>query len=554
MRYGQKGIHKPGMPDSSVIILCPKRPQEKVSDEIRPYHNFAPFVRQIDERKAQTCAMAILPQLTNQGKANKIVRTFQVRCLRRETDSRLERGGNMFNPRERSWPITFFAFLSFACLLLSGIANAAPSITLSKKSGPPTSRILVSGRGFESNVGVDIYFGTKDEALIVTNGRGEFDNAQIHAPRSARPGEHWITALERNNDKGAQKPFLIQTDWSEFHFDADGTRVNSYENVLNPKTVGGLDLKWSYLTDNYVNSSPAIVNGVVYVGGDKMHALNASTGAQLWTALRYVSSSPAVANGVVYVGSDDNTVYALNARTGALLWSYATGLYVQSSPAVANGVVYVGSFDGNVYALNASTGAKLWSYLTGGSVFSSPAVVNGVVYVGSDYNVYALSASTGAKLWSYTTGSYVGPSPAVANGVVYIGSLDHKLYALNADTGVPLWSYATGNAVESSPAVANGVVYVGSDDNNVYALNARTGALLWSYLTGGNVYSSPAVVNGTMYIGSDDGRMYAFALTHGGAMRATAKPGPASKRPDPKTLRPDFNLKVSQPVASLSGL
>ena len=35
-----------------------------------------------------------------------------------------------------------------------------------------------------------------------------------------------------------------------------------------------------------------------------------------------VASSPAVANGVVYVGSFDGNVYALNASTGALLWSY----------------------------------------------------------------------------------------------------------------------------------------------------------------------------------------------------------------------------------------
>ena len=39
----------------------------------------------------------------------------------------------------------------------------------------------------------------------------------------------------------------------------------------------------------------------------------------------YVHSSPAVANGVVYVGSDDGNVYALNASTGAKLWSYTTG-------------------------------------------------------------------------------------------------------------------------------------------------------------------------------------------------------------------------------------
>ncbi len=110
-----------------------------------------------------------------------------------------------------------------------------------------------------------------------------------------------------------------------------------------------------------------------------------------------------MANGVVYVGGEDNNVYALNARTGALLWSDNVR-WVYSSPAVANGVVYVGSY-GNVYALNASTGARLWTYTTGNIVYSSPAVANGVVYVGSDdKNVYALNASTGAKLWSYTTG------------------------------------------------------------------------------------------------------------------------------------------------------
>jgi hypothetical protein len=84
-------------------------------------------------------------------------------------------------------------------LLLCGIASAAPSITLSKKSGPPTSKILVSGRGFKSHAGVDIFFDTKDKALVVTNGKGEFHDAKIHAPRSAHPGEHRVTALERNN-------------------------------------------------------------------------------------------------------------------------------------------------------------------------------------------------------------------------------------------------------------------------------------------------------------------------------------------------------------------
>jgi hypothetical protein len=132
----------------------------------------------------------------------------------------------------------FLFFLFTPCLLFSTTASAAPSITLSKHVGPPTSQILVSGRGFEPNVGVDIFFDTKDEALVVTNSEGKFHHAGAYAPRSAHPGKHWVTALERNNDKGAQEPFLVQADWSQFHFDADGTRLNPYENELNPNSVG----------------------------------------------------------------------------------------------------------------------------------------------------------------------------------------------------------------------------------------------------------------------------------------------------------------------------
>jgi outer membrane protein assembly factor BamB len=154
-------------------------------------------------------------------------------------------------------------------------------------------------------------------------------------------------------------------------------------------------------------------------------------------------------------------------------------------------------------------------------------------------------------LWRYPTGDAVFSSPAVANGVVYVGSdyPGNKVYALNASTGALLWSYTTGGGVNSSPAVANGVVYVGSFDDNVYALNASTGAKLWSYTTGGPIiWSSPAVVNGVVYVGSYDGKVYAFGLKQG-----SEQAGAASECPSLTMLRPDFNLKVSQPVATPAG-
>ena len=119
-----------------------------------------------------------------------------------------------------------------------------------------------------------------------------------------------MSAVQRSGDTGAQAPFLVNTNWSQFGFTSDGQRANPYENVLNPSTVGGLDLLWSYTTGGAVQASPSVVDGVVYVG------------------------------------SSDSNLYALKASTGAKLWSFPTGSSEYDSPAVANGVVYVGSSNG----------------------------------------------------------------------------------------------------------------------------------------------------------------------------------------------------------------
>src|SRR5690242_10275978 len=55
---------------------------------------------------------------------------------------------------------------------------------------------------------------------------------------------------------------------------------------------------------------------------------------------RKVFSSPAVVDGTVFVGSSDHSVYALDAATGALRWRARIGGAVNSSPAVADGTVF----------------------------------------------------------------------------------------------------------------------------------------------------------------------------------------------------------------------
>jgi outer membrane protein assembly factor BamB len=330
--------------------------------------------------------------------------------------------------------------------------------------------------------------------------------------------------------------------WPMFHHDA--TRIG-YSTSTAPNTN---QMLWNFTTGDAVESSPAVADGIVFVGSDdgKAYALNVSTGAPIWnyTTGVAVKSSPAVAGGTVYVGSD-SAVYALNETTGGKIWNYTTGDAVESSPAVADGIVFVGSDDGKVYALNVSTGASIWNYTTGVAVKSSPAVAGGVVFVGSGYTVYALNETTGRKIWNYVTGDFVFSSPAVAGGKVYVGSDkvyalnasigtliwnttggawgsptvaggvvyvgSDKVYALNASSGAFVWNYTTGSFVQSSPAVADGKIFVGSWDGKVYALNASTGALVWRYTTGSPVASSPAVADGIVFVGSDDDNVYAFA-------------------------------------------
>jgi len=246
---------------------------------------------------------------------------------------------------------------------------------------------------------------------------------------------------------------------------------------------------WKYTTESTVQSSPVVVDGLVYVGSNdhRLYALDAATGTPRWIHRTgaAVRSSPAVVDGTVYVGSWDGKVSALDAATGALRWTHTTDAPVQSSPAIADGLVYVGTNYGSMYALDAATGTPRWTHTTDGPVQSSPAIADGLVYVGSDdRKVYALDAATGTARWMYTGDSATQSSLAIADGLVYVGSWDRKVYALDAATGAPRWTHApegpywggsTGSMVHVSSSVVGGLVYVGSCDGTVYALDAATG-------------------------------------------------------------------------------
>jgi len=216
-----------------------------------------------------------------------------------------------------------------------------------------------------------------------------------------------------------------------------------------------------------------------------------------------VFSSPAIANGVAYIGSDDQNLYAVDLETGTLKWRFPTGSRITSSPAVDGGSVFFASYDGNFYAVDTATGKKKWHFKTGGEkryagkhlhgsvptgetmpdpfdfFLSSPTVSGGVVYFGSgDGNVYALDAASGMLKWKFQTGDVVHASPAIADGTVFIGSWDSYFYAVDAESGMQKWKFEARSRIPSTPAVAGGIVYFGVYSGSFLALDAATGRML----------------------------------------------------------------------------
>lgn len=278
-------------------------------------------------------------------------------------------------------------------------------------------------------------------------------------------------------------------------------RDGFYDDKGVPSLTG---VKWKFKTGGAIRSSPAIFDGIIYIGSTdgRFYAVDIETGEEKWSFISgTVQSSAAISGGLVYFGSNDSHVYALDSVTGVERWRFRTGSAVPSSPLVLDGVVFLGSQDGRLYALDANTG------------------VDGVVFIGGgDGQVYAVDVATGKAKWKFGRGgSQSDSSPAVAHGIVYIGlhveeaNIAGGFYALDANTGNELWRFITETEKEAffSPSIGGELVYVGGN-RQLYALDRKTGEPKWSFETKGAVASSPTVINGVVYFSSTDGYLYAL--------------------------------------------
>ncbi len=163
-----------------------------------------------------------------------------------------------------------------------------------------------------------------------------------------------------------------------------------------------------------------------------------------------IQSTPAVANGVAYVGANDGNLYAVRTTSGKILWKFPTSAEILSSPLVVNDTVYFGSGDSKVYAV--STEGKLrWAHTTTAPVYSSPTVEHGMLYIGNNAaKLYALDAETGSLRWVYPGAHYsIESQPVCFDHTVVFAAWDSYVYGVNSTNGELRWR-------ESSPTASLG--------------------------------------------------------------------------------------------------
>ena len=272
-----------------------------------------------------------------------------------------------------------------------------------------------------------------------------------------------------------------QNDWRGHNFDLRGGRYSPLDEIT-PANAGRLVQRWAIETggaDAIAQETPLVVDGVMYFNaGSKLTAVNAATGAPVWTyqvtpAFPGTGRGPAYGDGRIYAYGAQ-IVYAVDAKTGQLVDSFgskgrlqiaeaavkfkyprkdAIGYKMASPPTYHNGLLYVGLAvseghipGGLLAAVDGTTGAIKW-------VFST-------VPQGPDDDGWDLAKGTWVGGQRAGGGMWTQPVIDTDLGLIYINAGNPSPdYEGTARHGINLFT------------------------NSILALKLATGKLVWHYQT-----------------------------------------------------------------------
>ncbi len=254
---------------------------------------------------------------------------------------------------------------------------------------------------------------------------------------------------------------------------------------INERNAGQLGFAWEYHTQTArgLEATPIVVDGIMVTSGNwgRVYALNAKTGAELWTfdpqpdgsAGRWtccdaVNRGVAVWRGRVYVAALDGFVYALDAATGKVVWKADSFIdrrepYVSTgAPQVAGDVVVIGNggadfgVRGYISAFDLDSGKLRWRFFTVPDDPRQP--------------IEHPELAAAARTWDPNSRWELGGGGTAWDGMVYDPEL--RLLYVGTGNGSPY------QARERSPAGGDNL-YLAS----ILAIDPASGRLVWHYQT-----------------------------------------------------------------------
>jgi len=275
---------------------------------------------------------------------------------------------------------------------------------------------------------------------------------------------------------------------------------------LSPQTAKDLKQIWFFNAKDTVTATPAVVDGVAYVGdwSGNFYAIDLETGRSRWTYQAHVHgqvyagqivSSAAVADvkgvrTVFFAGG--KTLYALRADDGRERWKNEVGRRgddndpseIESSPVVADGMVVFGTDVHNsgkgepaaVFAVDAGTGKARWTTVT------APTEGDGATGPGCADVWGSPTVDPAAKL------VFVGTGNCTSSPDGY-GRFAEAIVALDLASGTVRWTYQPhqpnrddldfAGAPNLFDAGGRALVGLGNKDAAYYAVDRATGELVW---------------------------------------------------------------------------
>lgn len=346
-------------------------------------------------------------------------------------------------------------------------------------------------------------------------------------------------------------------------------------------------------------SAVALQDGVLYFGtfGEGLWAVDATNGQERW---RYqmeepdpasdppqnvIDSTPLIVDGVIYLnGGPWGGIYAVDAESGEEIWRFDTAGGTGAQLSFADGILYQPvdkRFDGlrglgeppgpaTLVAVDATSGEEVWHFEAeeGSSTFATPVVADGVVLFGisnPDNNAGAylgIDASSGEELWRIPMHAMWGTTSAASGGIFFLtGAFDGGVYAVDTRTGESRWEHQTDGALVQGLLLAGDLLYVQSDDGVLAALNPFIGGEAWAFET----FSTKDAGTPTM-IGVR-GEMI-FAVGNGDVMAIAGDGSPfdgeftSVEAPEPPELEGDIStfaafsgtLEFPEPVTAPEGI